>query len=62
MKDGTVTALDPDQQALSCGAAPVKMPPDHENDFYSRLNGVVWGGAADDEKVYYGLQPAASSL
>jgi polyvinyl alcohol dehydrogenase (cytochrome) len=57
MKDGTVTALDPDHQgAVLWKLHPVPMPTGHENDFYSRLNGIVWGGAADDQKVYYGLQ------
>jgi polyvinyl alcohol dehydrogenase (cytochrome) len=31
-------------------------PQPGQNSFFARLNGVVWGGAADDQNVYYGLQ------
>jgi polyvinyl alcohol dehydrogenase (cytochrome) len=56
-KDGTVTALDPDHQgAVVWQAHAVEIPKDQENTFFARLNGVVWGGAADDQNVYYGLQ------
>ena len=57
MKDGTVTALDPDNQgAVVWKKQVVEIPPGQQNSFYARLNGVVWGGAADDQNVYYGLQ------
>jgi polyvinyl alcohol dehydrogenase (cytochrome) len=57
MKDGTVTALDPDQKgAVVWKVHAVEIPKGQENSFYAHLNGVVWGGAADDQNVYYGLQ------
>jgi polyvinyl alcohol dehydrogenase (cytochrome) len=57
MKDGTVTALDPDHDgAVLWKAHAVDIPPDQANTFFARLNGIVWGGAADDQNVYYGLQ------
>jgi polyvinyl alcohol dehydrogenase (cytochrome) len=56
-KDGTVTALDPDRKgAVVWTARAVEIPKDQEKSFYARLNGIVWGGAADDRNVYYGLQ------
>jgi polyvinyl alcohol dehydrogenase (cytochrome) len=56
-KDGTVTALDPDHQgAVVWQAHAVDIPNDQRNTFYAHLNGIVWGGAADDQNVYYGLQ------
>jgi len=57
MKDGTVTALDPDRKgAVVWKVHVVEIPKGQENSFMARLNGVVWGGAADDQNVYYGLQ------
>jgi polyvinyl alcohol dehydrogenase (cytochrome) len=57
MKDGTAIALDPDRHGAELWKVhPVKLPAGQENSFYSRLNGIVWGGAADDSNVYYGLQ------
>lgn len=57
MKDGTVTALDPDRKgAVVWKVHVVAIPKGQENSFAAHLNGVVWGGAADDENVYYGLQ------
>jgi polyvinyl alcohol dehydrogenase (cytochrome) len=57
MKDGTVTALDPDKKgAVVWKVAAVEVPKDQQNSFFARLNGIVWGGAADDQYVYYGLQ------
>ena len=57
MKDGTVTALDPDHDgAVVWKVHAVDIPPDQANTFFARLNGIVWGGAADDQNVYYGLQ------
>ncbi len=57
MKDGTVTALDPDAKGAvvwKVNVAPPLQP--GQNSFFARLNGIVWGGAADDQNVYYGLQ------
>jgi len=57
MKDGTVTALDPDRKgAVVWKVHVVEIPKGQENSFFAHLNGVVWGGAADDRNVYYGLQ------
>lgn len=57
MKDGTVTALDPDHDgAVVWKAHAVDIPPEQANTFFARLNGIVWGGTADDQNVYYGLQ------
>jgi polyvinyl alcohol dehydrogenase (cytochrome) len=56
-KDGTVTALDPDKGgAVVWTMHAVEIPQDQQNTFYAHLNGVVWGGAADERNVYYGLQ------
>ena len=57
MKDGTVTALDPDHNgAVVWKVRAVEVPKDQQNSFFARLNGIVWGGAADEQNVYYGLQ------
>ncbi|HEY4709135.1 MAG TPA: PQQ-binding-like beta-propeller repeat protein [Candidatus Acidoferrales bacterium] len=57
MKNGTVTALDPDRKgAVLWSVHVVDIPKGQENTFAAYLNGVVWGGAADDRNVYYGLQ------
>jgi polyvinyl alcohol dehydrogenase (cytochrome) len=57
MKDGTVTALDPDNKgAVVWKVHLIEIPKGQENSFAAHLNGVVWGGAADGENVYYGLQ------
>jgi len=57
MKNGTVTALDPDSKgAVVWKSHVVEIPKGQENSFYANLNGVVWGGAADAQNVYYGLQ------
>jgi polyvinyl alcohol dehydrogenase (cytochrome) len=57
MKDGTVTALDPDHKgAVAWKRHLVEIPKGQENSFAAHLNGVVWGGAADERNVYYGLQ------
>jgi polyvinyl alcohol dehydrogenase (cytochrome) len=56
-KDGTVTALDPDRKGAVIWKVSVSPPPQPgQNAFFAKLNGVVWGGAADDQNVYYGLQ------
>jgi polyvinyl alcohol dehydrogenase (cytochrome) len=57
MKNGKVFALDPDKKgAIVWQTQVVDIPKGQENSFYALLNGIVWGGAADDENVYYGLQ------
>ena len=57
MKNGSVTALDPDRKgAVVWSVHVVDIPKGQENSFAAHLNGVVWGGAADDDNVYYGLQ------
>jgi polyvinyl alcohol dehydrogenase (cytochrome) len=57
MKNGTVTALDPERKgAVVWSVHVVDIPKGQENSFAAHLNGIVWGGAADDENVYYGLQ------
>ena len=55
-KDGRVFALDPDKKGAlvwMTNAAPP--PPPGTTGFFARLGGIVWGGAADDRNVYYGL-------
>lgn len=57
MKKGKVFALDPDRKgAVVWTTQVVDIPKGQENSFFALLNGVVWGGAADDQNVYYGLQ------
>ncbi|HXW61762.1 MAG TPA: PQQ-binding-like beta-propeller repeat protein [Candidatus Acidoferrales bacterium] len=57
MKNGTVTALDPDQSgSVVWKVHVVEIPKGQEYSFFANLNGVVWGGAADDQNIYYGLQ------
>jgi polyvinyl alcohol dehydrogenase (cytochrome) len=57
MKDGTATALDPDHEGAVLWKEKVgNVPAAQQNSFFARLNGIVWGGAADDQNVYYGLQ------
>jgi polyvinyl alcohol dehydrogenase (cytochrome) len=57
MKNGTVTALDPNNKgAVLWKVHVVDIPKGQENTFAAYLNGVVWGGAADADNVYYGLQ------
>lgn len=56
-KNGRVIAVDPDNKGAKLWETPVvEIPKDQQNSFYALLNGIVWGGAADDENVYYGLQ------
>ncbi|HTW24705.1 MAG TPA: PQQ-binding-like beta-propeller repeat protein [Candidatus Baltobacteraceae bacterium] len=56
-KNGRVFALDPDNNGAKLWeTAVVEIPKDQENSFAALLNGIVWGGAADDDNVYYGLQ------
>jgi polyvinyl alcohol dehydrogenase (cytochrome) len=57
MKNGAVIALDPDKKgSVVWKVHVVEIPKGQENSFFANLNGVVWGGAADDQNVYYGLQ------
>ena len=57
MKKGRVFALDPDKKgAVVWDKQVVDIPKGQENSFYALLNGIVWGGAADNQNVYYGLQ------
>jgi polyvinyl alcohol dehydrogenase (cytochrome) len=56
-KDGHVIALDPDNKgAVLWDKQVVDVPKEQQGTFFARLNGIVWGGAADNENVYYGLQ------
>jgi polyvinyl alcohol dehydrogenase (cytochrome) len=57
-KDGNVIALDPDKNgavAWKTNVAPVDNNQTGPNAFLARLGGIVWGGAADDRNLYYGL-------
>ena len=58
-KDGNVIALDPDNhgaQLWRVKAAPAPAaPPPVQDGFRARSGGIVWGGAADQQNVYYGL-------
>ena len=57
MKNGKVFALDPDKNgAVVWKTQVVDIPKSEEHSFFANLNGVVWGGTADDQNVYYGLQ------
>lgn len=52
-KDGNVFALDPDRKgALVWKTVAAQNPPGTP---LQRLNGIVWGGAADQQNIYYGL-------
>jgi polyvinyl alcohol dehydrogenase (cytochrome) len=52
-KDGNVFALDPDKKgAVVWKIVASQNPPGTP---LQRLNGIVWGGAADQQNVYYGL-------
>ncbi len=54
---GRFSPLDPDKKgAVVWKVHAVDIPKGQEHSFYANLNGVVWGGAADDQNVYYGLQ------
>jgi polyvinyl alcohol dehydrogenase (cytochrome) len=54
-KNGRVIALDPDAKGKRLWETTVTPPVKNPSVFYGELNGVVWGGAADDQHVYYGL-------
>ncbi len=56
-KNGRVFAVDPDNKGAKVWETKVvDVPPGQEHSFFAELNGIVWGGCADDENVYYGLQ------
>jgi len=56
-KDAYVVALDPDRNgALLWKVNVVSPPPGNPNSLFAMLRGIVWGGAADDRYVYYGVQ------
>jgi polyvinyl alcohol dehydrogenase (cytochrome) len=56
-KNGRAIALDPDHNgAVVWLKQVVDIPKGMEHSFMANLNGIVWGGAADDQNVYYGLQ------
>jgi len=57
-KDGNVIALDPDNKGAvvwKTNVAPVDPTATGPNAFFARLGGIVWGGAADQQNLYYGL-------
>ena len=57
-KDGNVIALDPDRNGAvvwKTNVAPNDPNVTGPNAFLARLGGIVWGGAADDRNLYYGL-------
>jgi len=57
-KDGNIIALDPDNKGAvvwKTNVAPVDPNVTGPNAFFARLGGVVWGGAADQQNLYYGL-------
>ncbi len=57
-KDGNVIALDPDKNGAVVwkkNVAPVDPNATGANAFFARLGGIVWGGAADERNLYYGL-------
>jgi polyvinyl alcohol dehydrogenase (cytochrome) len=56
-KDAYVVALDPDRNGALLWKVNVVPPPaGAANSFMANLRGIVWGGAADDRNVYYGVQ------
>lgn len=57
-KDGNVIAFDPDKDGAVVwkkNVAPVDPKATGPNAFFARLGGIVWGGAADEHNLYYGL-------
>ena len=54
-KDGRVFALDPDKKGALLWMTNAAPPPPAGATGFARLGGIVWGGAADDRNVYYGL-------
>jgi polyvinyl alcohol dehydrogenase (cytochrome) len=56
-KDGNAVALDPDRSGAVVWRVHAAPPsPEPPTSFRARLSGIVWGGAADEQNVYYGLQ------
>lgn len=57
-KDGNILALDPDKKGAvvwHINVAPADPKATGPNAFFARLGGIVWGGAADERALYYGL-------
>ena len=57
-KDGNILALDPDKKGTvvwQINVAPADPNATGPNAFFARLGGIVWGGAADERALYYGL-------
>ena len=54
-KNGRVIALDPDHKGKKLWEVTVTPPVKNQSAFFAELNGIVWGGSADDHRVYYGL-------
>ena len=57
-KDGNIIALDPDNKGAvvwKTNVAPVDPNAKGPDAFFARLGGIVWGGAADQQNLYYGL-------
>ena len=52
-KDGNVFALDPDKKGAVVWDRSVA--PNPKGTPLQRLDGIVWGGAADQQNIYYGL-------
>jgi len=60
-KDGRVFALDPDKKGALLWMTNAAPPPPPGATGFARLGGIVWGGAADDRNVYYGLNSGGMS-
>ena len=60
-KDGRVFALDPDKKGALLWMTNAAPPPPPGATGFARLGGIVWGGAADDRNVYYGLSSGGMS-
>jgi polyvinyl alcohol dehydrogenase (cytochrome) len=60
-KDGRVFALDPDKKGALLWMTNAAPPPPPGANGFARLGGIVWGGAADDRNVYYGLNSGGMS-
>jgi polyvinyl alcohol dehydrogenase (cytochrome) len=60
-KDGRVFALDPDKKGALLWMTNAAPPPPPGATGFARLGGIVWGGAADDRNVYYGLSAGGMS-
>ena len=60
-KDGRVFALDPDKKGALLWMTNAAPPPPPGATGFARLGGIVWGGAADNNNVYYGLSSGGMS-